>query len=89
MTTAKLARINARLTAEAARKVSYLERRTGQSTTEVILASIDKYYEAITSEESTTASKLAETGFVGCAEGPRDLSSSYKSDLTRSLGNKL
>ncbi len=88
MTSAKPARINARLTAEAARKVAYLERRTGQSTTEVILASIAQYYEAVTNDESTPASKLANAGFVGCAEGPRDLSNSYKGEFTRSLDRK-
>jgi len=31
---------------------------------------------------------LKSAGFVGCADGPEDLSSGYKKDLTRSLGRK-
>ncbi len=85
---AKSARINARLPAEATRKVAYLERRTGKSTTEVVLTSIDNYYAVLTAEEGSAASVLAEAGFVGCAEGPEDLSRSYKTELAVSLGKK-
>ncbi len=60
------------------------------STTEVLLASIERYYAAMTEgrAEGTAARALAEAGFIGCAEGPADLSSSYKSGLTRSLAKK-
>jgi hypothetical protein len=88
MTGAKPSRINARLPAEVARKVAYLERRTNMSTTEVVLASIERYYAAMTEGEGTAAQALAQAGFIGCAEGPADLSSSYKSGQTRSLGKK-
>lgn len=80
-------RINARLPPELARKVAYLERRTGKSTTEVLLASIEQYYGAVVGEHGL-ADILGRAGFVGCADGPTDLSASYKTDLVPSLARK-
>ncbi len=88
MTRAQPTRINARLPAEVARKVAYLERRTNMSTTQVVLESIERYYAALTAEGEAPADLLAQAGFVGCADGPATLSGSYKKLLARSLGNK-
>jgi hypothetical protein len=88
MTRAAPARINARLPPETASKVAYLERRTKMSTTEVVLASIDRYYATLTEGKGAGAEALAEAGFIACANGPSDLSSSYKSDLALSLEKK-
>ncbi|HEY3816469.1 MAG TPA: hypothetical protein VGL81_04825 [Polyangiaceae bacterium] len=88
MTTAKGRRINARLPPEAARKVAYLERRRNKSTTQVVLESIDHYYLALTEEKEGAAERLERAGFIGCARGPDDLSSTYKSDLADSLRDK-
>lgn len=74
-------RINARLEPELARKMDVLRRRTGQSTTDILKASLESYYVTVTRDERP-ASKLAD--FVGCATGPRDLSETYKADLTKS-----
>ena len=86
MTNAKAHRINARLPPDVARKVAYLEKRTNMSTTEVVRASIDRYYAALTQEEGISA--LERTGFIGCASGPVDLSTSYKIELRRSIADK-
>ncbi len=88
MTTARSRRINARLPPDAARKVAYLERRRNKSTTQVVLESIEHYYAALTEEEGTAAERLESAGFVGCASGPPDLSTSYKADLSRSIEDK-
>ncbi len=88
MTSPKATRINARLPADVARKVAYLERRTKMSTTEIVVTSIERYYDAMTQGEGTAADALAEAGFIGCAEGPVDLSSSYKAEMGRSLAKK-
>jgi hypothetical protein len=88
MTTAKQHRINARLPTDTARKVAYLERRTKQSTTEVVLASIDHYYAAVADEGRSAEEALALAGFIGCANGPARLSSDYKAELARSLERK-
>jgi hypothetical protein len=78
-------RINARLDAGLARKVRDLRKRTGQSTTEVVKASLESYYVAVT-ENATPASLLAE--LIGSAEGPPDLSETYKDALAESLRRK-
>jgi hypothetical protein len=88
MTRAKSTRINARLPPTVARKVAYLESRTKMSTTEVLLESIAHYYAAVT-EDGGGAAALERAGFIGCSSGPADLSSSYKNELTRSLGGKV
>jgi hypothetical protein len=78
-------RINARLAPDLARKVEALRKRTGQSTTEIVKASLESYYVAVTRAESP-AVLLAE--LVACASGPSDLSRSYKGELTKSLLRK-
>jgi hypothetical protein len=88
MTDAKTHRINARLPPDVARKVAYLERRKHMSTTQVLRESIEHYYAAVTQEKGTAAETLERAGFVGCASGPADLSSSYKAELASSVGKK-
>ncbi len=78
-------RLNARVDPELARKVKYLEERTGSSTTEVLKASLEAYYARVLENESPA---LLLKDFVGCAEGPSGLSSSYKTQLTDSLARK-
>ncbi len=81
-------RINARLPADVARKVTYLERQRNLSTTQVLLESIEHYYLAMTEAQGAAADRLERAGFVGCAAGPADLSTTYKADLARSLEKK-
>jgi predicted DNA-binding protein len=81
-------RINARLPPDVARKVTYLERHTNQTTTQVLRESIEHYYTAVTEGKGTAAEALERSGFVGCASGPVDLSSSYKAELARSTSEK-
>jgi len=88
MTASRTTRINARLPAESARKLAYLQKSRGESMTEVILDAIDRYYTAITAEGATPAQKLANAGLIACAEGPPDLSRSYKSALPGSSRKK-
>ena len=88
MTGAKARRINARISPELARKVAYLERRTLRSTTQVVIDSIERYYDALNDEHGTAADLLEQAGFVGCGSGPADLSSSYKAEIARSIAKK-
>ena len=87
MTKPQTGRINARLPPELARKVSYLQSRTNKSATEVLHDSIEKLYAAMHAEESPAA-LLGRSGFIGCADGDADLSSTYKAVLTTSLNRK-
>lgn len=78
-------RLNARIDAELARKVKYLRARTRMSTTEVVKASIETYFEQVSRQERP-AELLAD--FVGSASGSPDLSKTYKRELNDSLGRK-
>jgi hypothetical protein len=79
-------RINARLDGELARKLAHLQARTGKSTTELIRASIESYFERVTGAAGPRA--LLEE-FVGCSSAEPDLSETYKAALHDSLARKL
>ncbi len=85
MTTA--ARLNARLDAAVAKKLEYLKKRTRQSTTDVVRRSIELYYDSVAKNDEALE-LLEQSGFIGCAEGPRDLSKRYKAELMRILAEK-
>ena len=80
-------RINARLGDELARKLDYLTERTQQSASDVLRESIAAYYREVEESPIRAAEWLAE--FVGCVDGPRDLSSKYKEEIKGSLSDKV
>jgi len=79
-------RINARLDEALARKLAELRARTGKSTTELIRASIENYFDQVTGSAGPGA-LLDE--FVGCGEAEPDLSDTYKSVLRDSIALKV
>jgi hypothetical protein len=81
-------RISASLEPSLARKVAAVQRRTGKSVTDIVKESIETYCDTQLSEAGSTLDALMATGFVGCAEGPEDLSERYKTDLASSLEGK-
>jgi predicted transcriptional regulator len=81
-------RLNARIDDELAAKLEHIRRRTNQSITEVVRASIELYYERFRENSARTAQILRETGFTGCGEGDEDLSTTYKQHLSEALSNK-
>lgn len=85
--TKKSDRINARLGEDLARKLDYLAERTQQSASDVLRESIAAYYREV-EESPVRAGELLED-FVGCVDGPADLSSKYKEELERSLSGKV
>lgn len=85
----KNARLNARLDDELAKKVDFLRRRTGSTTTAVIRRSIERYYDEERGTDEAGADALFATGFVGCAAGEAELSLRYKKALHEALGKKL
>ncbi len=78
-------RINARISPELAEKVEFLRKRTGGSVMDVVVASIERYFEQVASAEQSGG--LFE-GFVGCARGPANLSADYKQMLTEPIRKK-
>ena len=81
-------RINARLDQALARKVSLVQKRTHRSLSQVVKESLTRYCDEELSEGGEPRAIFKSAGFVGCADGPADLSSGYKKDLKRSLGRK-
>jgi hypothetical protein len=81
------ARLNARIDAPLAKKVAALRRATRQTTTDVLRVALERYYDAV-AREARPYEILVSGGFVGCADGPVELSSTYKAELSRSLGAK-
>jgi hypothetical protein len=79
-------RINARLDEALAGKLAELRARTGKSTTELIRASIESYFDQVTGNAGPGA--LLDD-FVGCGEAEPELSDTYKSVLRESLALKV
>ncbi|MET0795566.1 MAG: CopG family transcriptional regulator [Polyangiaceae bacterium] len=81
-------RLNARLEPELERKLAYLRDRTGLGTSDVVRASIERYYEALRAEGANARAALEASGFVGSGAGPADLSERHKQYLAESLTRK-
>ncbi|MFH2006553.1 MAG: ribbon-helix-helix domain-containing protein [bacterium] len=84
----KQKRINARIDAALAAKIELLRSRTGKTSTEVVRAAIERYYEALMDPAADPMRLLEASGFVGCAEGDEELSADYKAALAQSLEAK-
>ncbi len=81
-------RLNARIDAELARKIEVLRRRLGASTTDVVRRSIEHLYRSEVEGGPSAAAIVEQSGLIGCADGPADLSTHYKRDLARTLRSK-
>jgi hypothetical protein len=80
-------RVNARLDGASGRKLAYLERQTGWSISEIVRKALDAYYSHFKSSKGEPRAVLERSGFIGCADGPRELSNTYKDHLP-GLSNK-
>ena len=85
---ASAARINARLDEALARRVGLVSKRTNRSVSQIVKESLTRYCDEELRDGGEPLALLKSAGFVGCADGPADLSSDYKKELTRSLGRK-
>ncbi len=82
-------RVNARLDADRMRKLEQLAKATGLSLSDVIRDAIDHYADAKQAQNGPSTYEIMQRiGFIGCAKGPKDLSSNYKKYLTESLQKK-
>jgi hypothetical protein len=81
-------RLNARLDPEMQKKLKYLERRTGLSTSEVVRVSIEHYYESLRENNGGRRARELLANFVGASAGPGDVSSRYKEHLADALAAK-
>ena len=76
-------RVNARLDEDSEEKLAYLEKETGLSVSEIMRRAIASYYSRLRNDNADPSMALIKAGFVGCGEGPEDLSANYKQHLQR------
>jgi predicted transcriptional regulator len=81
-------RINARIDDELAARIEALSKRTGKSMSAIVKAALDAYYEQVQASGKNPKAALQAAGFIGCAEGDRDLSTGYKDELARRWSKK-
>lgn len=81
-------RINARLDEVRAEKLKQLKALTRLGVSEIVKWAIDVLHQQRAGQPREKLDALLSSDFVGCAEGPEDLSSRYKQYLTRDLENK-
>jgi Arc/MetJ-type ribon-helix-helix transcriptional regulator len=81
-------RLNARLPEELVRKLEALERATGQSTSDVVRAALERYFAEICGPGRSAREAIYGSGLVGCGEAETDLSATYKSRLREGFGRK-
>jgi hypothetical protein len=82
-------RVNARIEPPLAKKLAYLKAKHGETTSAILKRAIEAYYEKEAGASSSPLELLEQAGFVGCASGPVNLSTSYKRALTKSLESKV
>lgn len=81
------ARINARISADLARKLTVLRRRTGKSITEIVAASLEAYYAGTAKQPQPAMALLGE--FIGSGDADPGLSEDYKAALREDLDAKV
>ena len=81
-------RINARLDDEHMEKLEFLKNKDHLSTTDVLKQAIDVLYEQRKMQNRSKLQQLLQSDFIGCAEGPEDLSERYKDYLTEGWAEK-
>ena len=81
-------RINARLDDDLARRVNLVRKRRRRTVSQIVKESLARYCDQELGARGEPMAILESAGFIGCADGPADLSSDYKQQLTRSLRHK-
>ena len=81
-------RLNARLPEELARKLEALEQATNQTTSDVVRAALERYFDEICGPGRSAREAILRSGLVGCGEAEADLSATYKARLYEGLGRK-
>ncbi|MFZ5478306.1 MAG: ribbon-helix-helix domain-containing protein [Myxococcota bacterium] len=80
-------RLNARIPDELYRSIEDLAERKGMTVSEIVRDALGEYLKR-NPGPLTAFDALSATGFIGCGEGPEDLSERYKDYLTDSLAKK-
>ena len=81
-------RVNARLDERRAAKLHQLQSSLRVSASEVVKRALDVLHKEQCEGEGAKTKALLSSNFVGCADGPEDLSSRYKQHFTQALEDK-
>jgi len=80
--------INAVLDAEHLAKLAYIQQETQEDEIETIKQAIAFYYQHLQEQKHDPVFLLKQSGFIGCAEGNPNLSTTYKQELKKILNKK-
>ena len=84
-----MTRLNARLSPDLDAKMELLKHRTKKTVTEIIRDAIEMYYQHTQEAGGAMGGTAFErSGFIGCANGEKNLSTDYKALLTDQLKRK-
>ncbi|TYQ26563.1 CopG family transcriptional regulator [Pseudanabaena sp. UWO310] len=75
------AQINAVLDDEHTAKLAYIQQQTQESEIETIKQAIAFYYQYLQEQKRDPTFLLKQSGFIGCGDGDRNLSTNYKAAL--------
>jgi len=73
--------IKLHLDEQAEKQLAFVQSTTRQSVTDVISQALALYYQQLRNQQGAGTRQLMESDFIGCAEGPEDLSTDYKQYL--------
>ena len=81
-------RVNARLDEDRSAKLRQLQSSLNVNASEVVKRALDLLHKEQCDGMGTKTQALLASDFVGCAQGPEDLSSRYKQDFAQALEDK-
>ena len=84
----KTARISARITEDAARKLREIASLTGEDYSETVIKAIEDRYAKLVAEAQDPWTVFEKAGFLGAFPGEAELSTNYKQELTKILNKK-
>jgi hypothetical protein len=73
---------------DAANKLAYIQQHTGQDTEAILKAAIEEYYRKLQPPQKIALDIFEDLGLVGCMNTDPDLSTKYKSVISRLLEHK-
>ena len=83
-----MGRVNGRIDDRQMARLQRLRQRTGASLTDILKAALDAYLDKAERATQSPAEILNAAGFVGCADGDAQLSTTYKQHLVDGLSDK-
>lgn len=81
-------RINARIDEKQLKQLEQIKQQEQMTTTEVVKRALDQYFQYQKSKKQLKIDNLLTSDFIGCAEGPADLSDTYKQKQSEALIEK-